>query len=165
MNSEKHTARQSIFFELYIYGGRNIYIYIHISISISIFYFNQNPKMDNDTNCVNIINRASNKRSFPILANSNHNHNHKQIQSTKKRVVLGDITNSNSNSGDVSFNRNSDIIKQNHKQSNTRHTLQECLKSEVSVSFGSDKFLYAPLIYQHLHSLEVFNTTFYICKL
>ncbi|XP_071691695.1 G2/mitotic-specific cyclin C13-1-like [Rutidosis leptorrhynchoides] len=117
--------------------------------------------MDTDLNCANIINRASKKRSFPMASVHDSNHhlnNHKQIQSTKKRVVLGDITNSNSNSGHFSSNHTSDVIKQRQKQSDKRHTVEECVKSEVSVTFGSignDKFLYAPLIYQHLHSIEI----------
>nr|GEV45360.1 G2/mitotic-specific cyclin C13-1-like [Tanacetum cinerariifolium] len=89
--------------------------------------------MNSDENCIEIVNRSSRKRSFP------NQHNLKQ---TKKRVVLGELTN-------TSFTSNSFIEKIDN---------EECKKSDVSVSSGwvwDNRLLYAPLMYQHLHSLEI----------
>ncbi|KAK9071111.1 hypothetical protein SSX86_009679 [Deinandra increscens subsp. villosa] len=105
--------------------------------------------MDTDENRVNIINRASRKRSVP---DANH-HVFKQTSSAKKRVVLGDLT----NCGSVGSIQSSDSRK-HLKQAKIERVDEECVESDASISFESvhnDRLLYAPLIYQHLHSLEI----------
>ncbi|XP_076914829.1 cyclin-A3-1-like [Bidens hawaiensis] len=139
------TARQSIHFKLYIT--------LHISrpCLTSIFHLHllrQKPatSMETEGNCVHVITRASRKRSFPI-ATVPHN-SFKQTLSTKKRVVLSELT----NSGSLCLNRSSDTGIDLNRTKN-----EENVKSDVSVLFESVnyKLLHAPLIYQHLHSLEI----------
>ncbi|KAI3774681.1 hypothetical protein L1987_49241 [Smallanthus sonchifolius] len=106
--------------------------------------------MDTDENCLNIINRASRKRSFPVPDANRHI---SKPAITKKRVVLGELTNSAS----VCSIQSSDS-SQYVKQEKNERLREECVKSDVSISFQSvhnSRFLYAPLIYQHLHSLEI----------
>ncbi|XP_076954811.1 cyclin-A3-1-like isoform X1 [Bidens hawaiensis] len=100
--------------------------------------------MEAQGNCIHVINRASRKRHFPI-ANL---HGLKQTSSTKKRVVLSDLT----NSATVCSIRSSDTGIDLNRTKN-----QECVKPDVSVPFEpvNYKLLHAPLIYQHLHSLEI----------
>ncbi|KAD6795321.1 hypothetical protein E3N88_06217 [Mikania micrantha] len=104
--------------------------------------------METDENCLNVIS-ASRKRSFPISTVPHANRNSfKPTTTTKKRVVLGELT----NSGSVCSSRTSDT-RQQLKQANN-----ECAKTDAAVScesLHSNRFLYAPLIYQHLHSLEI----------
>ncbi|KAK4491136.1 hypothetical protein RD792_001860 [Penstemon davidsonii] len=75
----------------------------------------------------------------------------------KKRVVLGDITNSSSNESDSTTHLGPGKIRKPKPKPNSKNSRNE-VNVEVLVSPGSDKpqkYGSAPLIYQHLHSLEV----------
>lgn len=82
----------------------------------------------------------------------------KPIPSTKRRVVLGDLTNSE----DLTSTHSSDN-KDNRRPISTLTAkkgceVEDCVKNELSISsrpVNNRKFSVAPLIYQHLHSLEV----------
>ncbi|XP_024991874.1 putative cyclin-A3-1 [Cynara cardunculus var. scolymus] len=102
----------------------------------------------------NIINRASRKRPFLV----NH-HLLNQIRSAKKRVVLGELTDSEN----INLTQSSDY-KENLKpiselrQAENGYGVEEYVKSDHYVSLGSiqnKKFLNTPLIYQHLRLLEI----------
>ncbi|KAL8188914.1 hypothetical protein R6Q57_029434 [Mikania cordata] len=109
--------------------------------------------METDENCLNVIS-ASRKRSFPISTVPHTNRNSfKPTTTTKKRVVLGELT----NSGSVCSSRISDT-RHHLKQANNECVDDECAETDAAVScesLHSNRFLYAPLIYQHLHSLEI----------
>ncbi|XP_023729431.1 cyclin-A3-2 [Lactuca sativa] len=102
---------------------------------------------DTKQNSINVIHHDSRKRPFPIVTGANH-HPVKPLPSTKRRVVLGDLTNSE--------NLTSISIHSSDNKHNPRSV--QCVNTEVSVSSRSTntkKFSLASLIYQHLHSLEV----------
>ncbi|KAL4588643.1 hypothetical protein LXL04_001535 [Taraxacum kok-saghyz] len=92
----------------------------------------------------NPIDGDSRKRPFSTATGANH-HLIKPIPSTKRRVVLGDLT-------------NSENLTSIHSLDIKACAVEECDKGELSVSsrpVNYKKFSLAPLIYQHLHSLEV----------
>ncbi|KAK1417543.1 hypothetical protein QVD17_26672 [Tagetes erecta] len=109
--------------------------------------------METDENCVTIINHSSKKRSFPVATVPDTNRHIFKQTNTKKRVVLGELTNSGSVCSIQSFDSRSYL-----KQANNECLREDCVRSDVSVSSQSvqyNRFLYAPLVYQHLHSLEI----------
>ncbi|CAI9286899.1 unnamed protein product [Lactuca saligna] len=102
---------------------------------------------DTKQNSINVIHHDSRKRPFPIVTGANH-HPVKPLPSTKRRVVLGDLTNSE--------NLTSISIHSSDNKHNPRSV--QCVNTVVSVSsrsINTKKFSLASLIYQHLHSLEV----------
>ncbi|KVI08272.1 Cyclin A/B/D/E [Cynara cardunculus var. scolymus] len=110
----------------------------------------------------NIINRASRKRPFLV----NH-HLLNQIRSAKKRVVLGELTDSEN----INLTQSSDY-KENLKpiselrQAENGYGVEEYVKSDHYVSLGSiqnKKFLNTPLIYQHLRLLELSGQVIGFC--
>lgn len=114
--------------------------------------------MDNkQANCTRIT-RASKKRAFASSID------HSQIPSTKKRVVLGELTNFPTNNNNI---RSTPVLgfgdniahRPNPQLKNTKEKkteVKELEKTEVvSGEDDSQKCGYVPLIYLHLHSLEV----------
>ncbi|MCD7466698.1 hypothetical protein HAX54_003650 [Datura stramonium] len=111
--------------------------------------------------------RASNKRSFDSLAVSNENDPlqdpDRPFPVTKKRVVLGELNNlgnvveSTQNSNFTETHKSKRKIKL--RKTTTENVVKETIKPETNANFSPNddlqKCAYAPLIYQHLHSLEV----------
>ncbi|KAJ8533637.1 hypothetical protein K7X08_006961 [Anisodus acutangulus] len=106
-------------------------------------------------------NRASKKRAFDSLAISNEND-----PLTKKRVVLGELNNNLGNVVGSTQNLNfTETHKSNRKskiklrKTTTKKVDKETVEPESSANSSPKDDLqkcgYAPLIYQHLHSLEV----------
>uniref|UniRef100_A0A5B7CG46 Putative G2/mitotic-specific cyclin C13-1-like n=1 Tax=Davidia involucrata TaxID=16924 RepID=A0A5B7CG46_DAVIN len=99
---------------------------------------------------------ASKKRAFASVATANQTL--QQLPPTKKRVVLGELTNS-SNVGLTHTSGFGDTQKPKLKLKKTKKKKvqdQESVKSEIAASSDDpQKCAYAPLIYLHLHSLEV----------
>ncbi|KAK4377235.1 hypothetical protein RND71_003531 [Anisodus tanguticus] len=95
-------------------------------------------------------NKVPKKRAFDSLAISNEND-----PLTKKRVVLGEL---NDNLGNVVGSTQNPNFTETHKSKRKvrlRKAVKETLEAESSVKDDVQKCGYAPLIYQHLHSLEV----------
>ncbi|KAL8554636.1 hypothetical protein ACS0TY_002722 [Phlomoides rotata] len=93
-------------------------------------------------------NRASRKRPNQSVEGSSR---------AKKRVALGDITNTSSNVSGLSQNPSA-VKTRKRKPEPISKTTENEANSDLVVSPGSDepqKCGYAPAIFQHLHSLEV----------
>lgn len=123
--------------------------------------------MVDEENKVPAASRASNKRPFDSLAISNENDPlqipERPFPVTKKRVVLGELNNLRNVVGST---QNSDFTetydskrKIKLRKTTTDNVVKETVEPETSVnSIPKDdlqKCGYGPLIYQHLHSLEV----------
>ncbi|XP_060176016.1 G2/mitotic-specific cyclin C13-1-like [Lycium barbarum] len=105
---------------------------------------------------VNEENKASNKRAFDSIATSNEND-----PVTKKRVVLGELNNNVVGSTqNPNFNETHKSKRKIKLRKDTvKKVVKENVEAEISVNSSPNEDLqkcgYAPLIYQHLHSLEV----------
>ncbi|NP_001234787.2 cyclin A3 [Solanum lycopersicum] len=109
--------------------------------------------------------RGSNKRAFDSIAITNENDplqiSERPYPANKKRVVLGELN----NLGNVIVStQNSDLTethesKRKIKLRKTRNVVKETVELETSANSSPkdnlQKCSYGPLIYQHLHSLEV----------
>ncbi|XP_059644235.1 G2/mitotic-specific cyclin C13-1-like [Cornus florida] len=99
---------------------------------------------------------ASKKRAFASVTTPNQSL--QQLPPTKKRVVLGELTNS-LNAGSIRTSGFGDAKQTEPKLRKTKkkkEKIDESVKSDiVGVSDVPQKCGYARLIYQHLHSLEV----------
>ncbi|KAA8545805.1 hypothetical protein F0562_020744 [Nyssa sinensis] len=106
--------------------------------------------MGEQENCVRTT-RASKKRAFASVATTNQTL--QQLPQTKKRVVLGELT----NSSHVALSHTSDFCDTQKPKLKSKKTKKRKVQ-ESDIAASSDdpqKCAYAPLIYQHLHSLEV----------
>ncbi|CAN4125151.1 unnamed protein product [Withania somnifera] len=114
-----------------------------------------------------IASRASKKRPFDSLATSNENDPlqipERPYPVTKKRVVLGELNNLGNVVGST---QNLDFTETHEskrkikvRKSTTKRVVKETVEADASVNSSPkddlQKCAYGPLIYQHLHSLEV----------
>lgn len=111
--------------------------------------------------------RGSNKRAFDSIAITNENDplqiSERPYPANKKRVVLGELN----NLGNVAVStQNSDLTETHEskrkiklRKTTTRNVVKETVEPETSATSSPkdnlQKCSYGPLIYQHLHSLEV----------
>ncbi|KAL3326227.1 hypothetical protein AABB24_037092 [Solanum stoloniferum] len=111
--------------------------------------------------------RGSNKRAFDSIAITNENDplqiSERPYPANKKRVVLGELN----NMGNVVVStQNSDLTETHEskrkiklRKTTARNVVKETVEPETSANSSPkdnlQKCSYGPLIYQHLHSLEV----------
>ncbi|KAH0755707.1 hypothetical protein KY290_025977 [Solanum tuberosum] len=115
--------------------------------------------------------RGSNKRAFDSIAITNENDplqiSERPYPANKKRVVLGELN----NLGNVAVStQNSDLTETHEskrkiklRKTTTRNVVKETVEPETSANSSPkdnlQKCSYGPLIYQHLHSLEILVVT------